>query len=124
MYHISVLNDTILHSFIISFTVYIQQTSPVCIGEEIRFTCVSDTNSLYWRNINNVLLFYDDSDDVDDPPSSFDIFIINLVLYNGSYVSFATVSTVTLNNDGRQITCLDAASGGDEVTVTVNVAGK
>lgn len=52
IYHISVLSDTVLHSFIISFIVYIQQTSPigsVCINEEIKFTCVvSDATRLYF----------------------------------------------------------------------------
>ena len=81
------------------------------------FTCITDTGSLSWdvNGSNNV--FYQ----AGQSSMSLDIFTLNLLSVSGMmFVSTATVHNVSIEDDGKAISCSDNNQTKRKLVVTLS----
>ena len=97
--------------------------SPVCPGDNVVFTCTTNTGMVSWANNSDGTgaLGYTSSNAIGQPPRQLGIFKIALISVNGSmFVSTATVDNVTYSQSSSNIYCsADAINFNDMDTLTV-----
>ena len=89
------------------------------------FTCVTDTGQLIWENDDGLIKSYFSTSQVgDDAVSDFGgIFLLKFIHANsnGTFVSTATVQTITLTDDGKNITCRDKLVDGSDIKAKISI---
>ena len=85
----------------------------MCPGDTVVYSCITDTGYLVWYITGEERQLYE-SGPVPQVTHK-DIFTLQLITVNGSVlISTATVPNVSLEYDGKNITC------GDSVVITAN----
>ena len=96
--------------------------SPVCPGDNVVFTCITNTGFVSWTDSDGGAgLGYNSANAIGQPPRQLGIFKIALISVNGSmFVSTATVDNVTFSQSSSNIYCsADAINYNDMDTLTV-----
>ena len=97
--------------------------SPVCPGDTVVFTCITNTGYIFWADNSDGTgaLGYTSSNAIGQPPRQLGIFKIALTSVNGiMFVSTATVDNVTHSQSSSNIYCsADAMNYNDMDTLTV-----
>ena len=120
-----------IYCFVFFFTVpALQQTIPtgglaVCPNNTVEFTCVAEIE-LQWQDLNTSQpVLYSSTNSQINPELMTGVFRTVLTDISGSTLtSTATIDSVSLSDDGRNISCRDSTGLSSRQIATINLEGQ